>query len=68
MCIWLWASPRRSAGAVGLDTWGAHHLWTVPGTTPAWAKTKPKGLHQSQEEKAPTVVTPPPPPFTLDPS
>lgn len=34
--------------------------------TIAYAKTKPKGLCQSQEEKASKVVTPPP--FTLAPS
>lgn len=56
---------------------GSHCLWTVyvhsgwcvdlhvPASAKG-AKTKPKGLHQSQEEKAPNVVTPPL--FTLDPS
>ena len=45
-----------------------HHRWCVDTRVlaVAYAKTKPKGLCQSQEEKASKVATPPP--FTLAPS
>lgn len=62
--------PRHTwtRGSHCLWTVLVRHRWCVDMHVPAfaYAKTKPKGLCQSQEEKAPKVVTPPP--FTLDPS